>query len=290
MDSSIIFLLAIVALLGLMFLFLFVTSRRRDAERAVDAGPSIEERAEMATANLPVPVGHASASGRELERAAALERRGSQVAAPDAPPAPLPAPLDEEALGVTRRQVLNRGIIGTFTLAITGFGAACVAMLWPSLSGGFGSKIRVGKFDEIMDEIADKKEPYYVGAGRTYISPYPQEGVGAAKNVAAYSAVLEGYEQGVVALYQKCPHLGCRVPWCQSSQWYECPCHGSQYNRVGEKKGGPAPRGMDRFAATVENGVIIVDTKTVIPGPPIGTNTTGQEAEGPNCIGAVSEH
>lgn len=290
MDSSIIFLLAIVALLGLMFLFLFVTSRRRDAERAADAGPSMEERAEMATANLPVPVGRASASGRDLERAAALERRGSQVAAPDAPPAPLPAPLDEEALGVTRRQVLNRGIIGTFALTLTGFGAACVAMLWPSLSGGFGSKIRVGKFDEIMDEIADKKEPYYVGAGRTYISPYPQEGVAAAKNIAAYSAVVEGYEQGVVALYQKCPHLGCRVPWCQTSQWYECPCHGSQYNRVGEKKGGPAPRGMDRFAATVENGIIVVDTGTVIAGPPIGTNTTGQEAEGPNCIGAVSEH
>ena len=99
MDSSIIFLLAIVALLGLMFLFLFVTSRRRDAERAAGAAPSIEERAEMATANLPVPVGHASASGRELERAVALERRGGQVASPDAPPAPVPAPLDEEALG-----------------------------------------------------------------------------------------------------------------------------------------------------------------------------------------------
>jgi cytochrome b6-f complex iron-sulfur subunit len=289
LDSSIIFLLAIMALLGLMFVFLFATSRRRDAERAADT-PTIEERAEAATANLPVPVGHASASGRELERTVALERRGSQVATPDAPPAPVPAPLDEEALGVTRRQVLNRGIIGTFTLTLTGFGAACVAMLWPSLSGGFGSKIRVGKFDEIMDEIADKKEPFYVGAGRTYINPYPKEGVAAANNVAAYAAVVEGYEQGVVALYQKCPHLGCRVPWCQTSQWYECPCHGSQYNRVGEKKGGPAPRGMDRFAATVENGIIVVDTGTVIPGPPIGTNTTGQEAEGPNCIGAVSEH
>ena len=32
-----------------------------------------------------------------------------------------------------------------------------------------------------------------------------------------------------------------------AAQWFECPCHGSQYNRVGEKKGGPAPRGMDRF-------------------------------------------
>ena len=54
-------------------------------------------------------------------------------------------------------------------------------------------------------------------------------------------------EQGIVALYQKCPHLGCRVPECVTSQWFECPCHGSQYNQVGEKKGGPAPRGMDRF-------------------------------------------
>ena len=290
MDNSTIFLLAVVALLALMFVFLFATARRRDADRAVDAFPSIEERAEAATANLPVPVGHASQSGRELERAVALERRGAQVAAPDAPPPPLPLPPDEEALGVTRRQVLNRGIVATFTLAISGFGAACVAMLWPSLSGGFGSKIRVGKFDEIMEEIADKKEPFYVGAGRTYINPYPPGDAEKAKSVTAYSAVLEGYEQGVVALYQKCPHLGCRVPWCKTSQWFECPCHGSQYNRVGEKKGGPAPRGMDRFVATVENGIIVVDTKTVIDGPPIGTNTTGQESEGPHCIGAVSEH
>ncbi len=290
MDSSTIFLLAVMALLGLMFVFLFATARRRDTDRAVDASPSIEERAEAATANLPVPVGSASASGRQLERSVALERRGSHVAMPEAPPAPLPMPLDEEALGVTRRQVLNRGIVTTFALTLTGFGAACVAMLWPSLSGGFGSKIRVGKFDEVMEEIASSKEPFYVGSARTYINPYPPADADKAKGIAAYAALVEGFEQGVVAIYQKCPHLGCRVPWCQTSQWFECPCHGSQYNRVGEKKGGPAPRGMDHFAATVEDGVIVVDTGTVIPGPPIGTNTTGQEAEGPNCIGAVSDH
>ena len=290
MDNSTIFLVSVMALLGLMFVFLFATARRRDADRAVDAAPGIEERAEAATANLPVPVGTASRSGRELERTVALQRRSAPVAAPEAPPPPVPTPPDEEALGVTRRQVLNRGIVTTFTLAISGFGAACVAMLWPSLSGGFGSKIRVGKFDEIMEEIADTKEPYYVGAGRTYINPYNPGDAEKAKSVEAYAAVLEGYEQGVVALYQKCPHLGCRVPWCKTSQWFECPCHGSQYNRVGEKKGGPAPRGMDRFVATVEGGVIVVDTKTVIDGPPIGTNTTGQESEGPHCIGAVSDH
>jgi cytochrome b6-f complex iron-sulfur subunit len=74
------------------------------------------------------------------------------------------------------------------------------------------------------------------------------------------------------------------VPQCITSQWFECPCHGSQYNRVGEKKGGPAPRGMDRFGVAVDNDIVTIDTSNVFQGPPIGTNTTGQEAEGPHCI------
>ena len=74
-------------------------------------------------------------------------------------------------------------------------------------------------------------------------------------------------EQGYVALYQKCVHLGCRVPWCQSSQWFECPCHGSKYNRVGEKQGGPAPRGLDRFVLEVSGGNIIVDTGLLVHRP-----------------------
>jgi hypothetical protein len=41
------------------------------------------------------------------------------------------------------------------------------------------------------------------------------------------------------------PRVPC--PECLSSQWFECGCHGSQYNRVGENKAGPAPRGMDHF-------------------------------------------
>jgi cytochrome b6-f complex iron-sulfur subunit len=104
--------------------------------------------------------------------------------------------------------------------------------------------------------------------------------------------IVSVMELGIVTLYQKCPHLGCRVPQCVSSQWFECPCHGSQYNQVGEKKGGPAPRGMDRFPATFSpNGDVIVQTGTVVPGPAIGTNTTGQEAEGPHCItGGGGEH
>ena len=124
---------------------------------------------------------------------------------------------------------------------------------------------------------------------RVYINPYPESSVAKAKK-AYSSAVLTGMEAGVVALYQKCPHLGCRVPWCQTSQWFECPCHGSQYNRVGEKKGGPAPHGLDHFAVAVEGGSLVVDTGNVILGVPIGTNTTGQEAEGPHCITLGGTH
>jgi cytochrome b6-f complex iron-sulfur subunit len=92
-------------------------------------------------------------------------------------------------------------------------------------------------------------------------------------------------EIGIVALYQRCVHLGCRVPFCPTSQWFECPCHGSKYNRVGEKKAGPAPRGLDRFYATQSSDTsIVVDTGTIFLGPPIGTNTTGQNAEGPLCV------
>jgi cytochrome b6-f complex iron-sulfur subunit len=97
-------------------------------------------------------------------------------------------------------------------------------------------------------------------------------------------------EAGLIALYQKCPHLGCRVPECATSQWFECGCHGSQFNRVGEKKGGPAPRGMDRFSMEVSGDNFTVDTGTIIEGPPIGTNTTGQEAEGPHCTSAGGGH
>jgi cytochrome b6-f complex iron-sulfur subunit len=294
LDQSTILVVALVVLGLMMAVFLFATARRRDAGRALEADTGAPPTGDRAAGdNLPVPVGGSSApqTGRQLERTVALERSGRQ-GLPDqaAPPAPPALPPDEESLGVTRRQVLNRGIVATMSLALAGFGAAVVAMLWPTLKGGFGDKIRAGKYEEIMSDIQSTGVPFYVGAGRFYIQPYPKNDVPAAKKVQAYAALVKGYDQGVVALYQKCPHLGCRVPWCKTSQWFECPCHGSQYNRVGEKKGGPAPRGMDRFVASVEGGSIVVDTKMVIPGPPIGTNTTGQEAEGPHCIGAVGGH
>jgi cytochrome b6-f complex iron-sulfur subunit len=294
MDSGTIFLIAVVGVIIAAFLFLFATARRRDVDRAIGTLPAEDETvvpAEESAMSAPVlATAQGTRSGRELERSVALERHRDVRTPAAAPPPPPPAIPDEESLGVTRRQVLNRGIVASMVLAISGFSASMIAMLWPSLSGGFGAKIRVGRMEEILSEIAQTKEPFYYAAGRFYINPYPKEAVPAAQKITAYGAVLEGYEQGLVAIYQKCVHLGCRVPWCKTSQWFECPCHGSQYNRVGEKKGGPAPRGLDHFVVSVEGDQVSVDTGAIIPGPPIGTNTTGQESEGPHCIGAVGGH
>ncbi len=193
------------------------------------------------------------------------------------------APADPETLGVNRRQFFNRSIVAAQSLVLGSFSVAMIAFLWPSLSGGFGGKVKAGAKKDILDAIAEKKQPFYVPEARAYINPYPEAALGAAKKVYGES-ILPGMEAGLVALFQKCVHLGCRVPWCQTSQWFECPCHGSKYNRVGEKKGGPAPRGLDRFPIEVEGDSVTINTGLVVQGPSIGTNTTGQEAEGPNCV------
>jgi cytochrome b6-f complex iron-sulfur subunit len=79
------------------------------------------------------------------------------------------------------------------------------------------------------------------------------------------------------------------VPFCESSQWFECGCHASKYNLVGEWKEGPAPRGLDRFPVTVDQGVVSVNTGNLLTGPPHGTDTTGQEAAGPHCVEPANE-
>lgn len=284
MEGTTVLTIAIPVLVALGALVLFTTSRRRDT--GVALGREARKRDRGQSPFLADEAEGAAVSGREVELAAARAVRGPgtdiEAVRPSAPVAYV-AP-DPEFIGVTRRQFFNRSIVTMFGLGLSGFGAATLAFLWPTLKGGFGGTVTVGKLEDILSETASSREPFYVSEGRFYLNPYPQSAVGAAQ--ATYSAaVLPGIEQGVIALYQKCPHLGCRVPWCDTSQWFECPCHGSRYNRVGEKKFGPAPRGLDMFPVAISGGVVSVDTGVVIQGLPIGTNTTGQEAEGPNCVG-----
>ena len=90
----------------------------------------------------------------------------------------------------------------------------------------------------------------------------------------------------IYALSQKCPHLGCRVPYCDSSGRFECPCHGSTYDIGGEWIEGPAPRGMDRYPLAVDkaSGNLVADTSKTVDGPPRGTNRFLSPPKGPSCI------
>jgi cytochrome b6-f complex iron-sulfur subunit len=209
---------------------------------------------------------------RRAERAAA---------APGAPGAPSGTEGGKAApRAVSRRDFFRASLVASLLVFGAQFGGATIAFLWPSLKGGFGSKISAGKVADLKSEITQGKGVAYFGQGRFYIVPwsghtsgdvnYEDEGLAA---------------QGIMPLYQRCVHLGCRVPWCEQSQWFECPCHGSKYNHAGEYELGPAPRGLDRFAISIDDaGNVTVDTSQIILGPPRGTNTIDEPPQGPFCV------
>lgn len=279
MNTSTLVILFAVGLAVLAVLFVATAGARRDRKSAT----SLRREARKADRGNPLET-NGGLSGREVERNAVLARRGTEVvpvAAAPAPPAPF-VPPDDDTIAVTRRQFLNRSMGSLMGLGLASFGGAVLAFIWPQLGSGFGAKIRAGRVSDILDTIGSERAPFYVAEARTYLQAYPKGSLANAKQE-YQGGVLEGMEAGVVALYQKCVHLGCRVPWCGSSQWFECPCHGSKYNRVGEQQSGPAPRGLDRFNVSVDNGTLVIDTGVVVQGPPLGIDTTGQQPEGPHC-------
>lgn len=283
MSSAATIAIAIAAIVVLAAVVLVTSARRSDVRGAgALSRETVKRDKKLRTEAAP--------AGAVYEKAEAAARSTALEKATEVAPVAWQAP-DVEAVGVSRRQFFNRAAVTMMSASIGAFGVAVVAFLWPRAGGGFGSKVNVGRLDDLLVQIRSEKGFVYKPEARTWLTAYPADALPKARS--AYGkqpSVLSGMESGIVALYQKCPHLGCRVPECKSSQWFECPCHGSQYNRVGEKKAGPAPRGMDRFGVAVTNGNVIVDTGAVFNGPAIGTNTTGQEAEGPHCITGGGGH
>ena len=280
--------IAIPVLVLLAAVLLVGATRRRDTGEAIGS-LSRETLKRDRTARRAV-ASEGAPSGRQVEATTAIERREASTAVATAPSAaPVPwTPPDPETVDAARRHFLNVSIVSVSAFGLAGFGASVVGFLWPQRTSGFGGVVDIGTASDVNDKIAAGNGFAYYPDARTWVTAYPASALDKARNV--YSDVeLVGMEAGFVALYQKCVHLGCRVPQCETSQWFECPCHGSQYNQVGEKKGGPAPRGLDRWPLLVEGERLSINTQgSPIQGPPIGTNTTGQEAEGPHCLSGGS--
>ena len=187
---------------------------------------------------------------------------------------------------VERRTFLRYSLIGATASGLGFFGLASLGFLWPRVGEGFGAELVVGNAQEILDEIDAEQAPFRFPEGRLYVVHWDPSVSGAESTYGEDHVALDE-SNGLMALFQRCVHLGCTVPWCQSSQWFECPCHGSRYNRWGEYTDGPAPRGLDRFPSRIDDdGNFIVDTANVLTGPSRTGNVLQQSPEGPACIDA----
>lgn len=81
---------------------------------------------------------------------------------------------------------------------------------------------------------------------------------------------LSNTDQGVLAIYKVCTHLGCLYNWNDQEDKFICPCHGSQFEKDGIFITGPAPRSLDRFvmqAVDPDTGDILAESNDGQPLP-----------------------
>lgn len=131
-------------------------------------------------------------------------------------------------------------------------------LLKPLPTSGFGGLVR-----SILPDQVPEDDVVEVPAARAYLTRVNGE---------------------VTAISEKCTHLGCRVPYCESSGRFECPCHGSVFSRAGDYIAGPAPRGMDTYPTEVgEDGLLYINTGERQDGGKPGTQQIDPAAKGPAC-------
>jgi cytochrome b6-f complex iron-sulfur subunit len=141
--------------------------------------------------------------------------------------------------GISRRTVLWSAWGVALVAMVAQAGAAFIQFIRPRLqANAFGGKVTAGRAAEFKPGEVD-----HVLAGRFYISHT---------------------DDGLIALWQSCTHLGCTVPWVESEGQFHCPCHGSLYNKKGEVIGGPAPRPLDLFSITLDQDEVVVYTSAPI--------------------------
>lgn len=140
----------------------------------------------------------------------------------------------------TRRDFLKLIWTGLGVLALAEAGGMAVAFSLPRIAEGeFGGVVTAGPVDDFP---------------RNSVTPFNQGRF--------YLSRLE--DGGFLALYRKCTHLGCAVPWEPTEGRFMCPCHASAFDAKGNVLNPPAPRAMDLFPVLIEDGIVKVDTGTVI--------------------------
>jgi len=169
-----------------------------------------------------------------------------------------PAP----AGSLPRRRLLIASFWGAIGALVAGAAATVLNTVYPRNVAGFGGPITVP-----ANRIpAPGDPPAQIVEGRfLLVNLAPNEG-----NIIGDDTPSAG---GLLALYRKCPHLGCSIPWRADASYeglhgvFLCPCHGSTYTRAGVRVFGPAPRSMDTMRVDVtKSGGIVVQTGAITEG------------------------
>jgi cytochrome b6-f complex iron-sulfur subunit len=186
---------------------------------------------------------------------------------------------------LSRRRFLRRSLLAVWGLSATASVSGAVYLLYPNLSGQFGSSLTVGtKADFPAAKPGDFKINqagiFYRQPAKTYIvhlvkdTEFVLKGTTLEDQLTAETVVKDTDGSYWIALYQRCVHLGCTVPFRDDCVSFKCPCHGSHYHVNGEYLDGPAPRSLDRFALSFNGEDVVVDTQTLnntVPHPDFTT-------------------
>lgn len=186
---------------------------------------------------------------------------------PVSPPAiSAPAAEDTAQQEVTRREFLNYAWLASLGIFLAQMGAVSYHFAFPRFKAGeFG-----GTFSVPITEL-----------------PELTAGPGAYNQGKFW---LVNTEQGILAIYKVCTHLGCLYDWKPTENQFICPCHGSTFEKNGKFVRGPAPRDLDRFMISIKdaNGTTLAASNEVTGAPvalPSGATSiavdTGKLVQGP---------
>lgn len=71
-------------------------------------------------------------------------------------------------------------------------------------------------------------------------------------------------KEGVYAISTICTHLGCVVK--PNAEGFECPCHGSRFDKTGGVVKGPAPRALPWLQVRLSGDEAQIDEGKTVPG------------------------
>lgn len=172
---------------------------------------------------------------------------------PEAKSKATPEPEDAFLPGISRRELLQKGlsVVGWGSLfALTAAGAVeTVRFFSPSVVFHPPSTYEIGTIDDFsLGSDPDSHGVIYVESKW--------------KNEHRFFVIRE--QSRIYALFARCTHLGCTVNWFSGLGIYKCPCHGSQFYSNGVNFAGPAPRPLDRLKIFMNaRGNLVVDTSVV---------------------------